>query len=111
MPNASAVQRRHHGREPQHAAINRRILKPHDTARRERHDRHGSPNVRRRRRERSERGKQQALSHQLANDAAAAGAERCADGELALALHAARQQQAGDVGAADGEHEQSRRRT
>ena len=44
---------------------------------------------------------QPALGHELADDAAPRRAERQADADLALTRHAARQQQVGDVGAAD----------
>ena len=46
-----------------------------------------------------------AFGEQLADDPAAAGAERCTNGELAGARGAARQQQVGDVAARDEQHE------
>ena len=51
---------------------------------------------------------QQVLGHQLADDAAPRGAERKADADLALARHAAREQQVGDVGATDHQDQSER---
>jgi hypothetical protein len=50
----------------------------------------------------------EALEHELADDAAAAGAERGAHGDLVAARGAAREQQVGDVGAGDEEDEHDR---
>ena len=47
---------------------------------------------------------QHAFGEQLADDAAAAGADGGADGDLARAAGGARQQQVGDVGAGDQQH-------
>ena len=51
----------------------------------------------------TDRGKQQAFGEQLADNAAAPGADGGSDGDLAGAAHGACQQQAGDVGAGDQE--------
>ena len=54
-------------------------------------------------------GEHQALGQQLADDAPAAGAERGADGDFLLARERAGEEQVGDVGARDEEHEGHRR--
>ena len=51
---------------------------------------------------------QHAFGQQLADDAAAAGADRGADRDLALPAGGADQQQVGDVGAGDQQHEADR---
>ena len=53
-------------------------------------------------------GEQQALDQQLPHDAPARGAHRVAHGDLARPCRRARQQQVGDVGARDQQHEADR---
>ena len=72
----------HHGRQDQHADIDRRVLKAQDTARRQRHDHTDAPMCGGHAESSRERREQQALSHQLTNHSAAARAERGADREL-----------------------------
>ena len=50
-------------------------------------------------------GEQQALDEELAHELAARGAERQPHGDLALAHEAARDEQVGDVGAGDEQHQ------
>ena len=86
--------------------VDRDLVEPrHARSRRAR----GSPAGSRRRQQQAERAaaerQQDALGQQLADDAAAAGAERRADGDLPLPRQRPRQQQVGDVGARDQQHE------
>jgi hypothetical protein len=56
----------------------------------------------------AEHGEQQALDHEQAHEARSAGAEGHAHGDLAPARHAPDQQQVGEIGAGDEEHEAHR---
>jgi hypothetical protein len=55
--------------------------------------------------DRAHQRQQHALREQLADDAAAPGADGGTDGDFAAASHGARQEQIGDVGASDQKHE------
>ena len=54
-------------------------------------------------------GEQKTLDDELPHQPAAPGAERGPDGEFALPLHASREEQTGDIGAADHQNERDRR--
>ena len=108
-PNAIAVtQRQRDGEQPASARRRRRRSSRGSSHRRRRdqrlhrRDRHGDAERRAHHRE------QHALGEELPDQAAAAGADRRADRDLALAHGRAREQQARDVGA--GDHQQERRR-
>ena len=108
-PNAIAVTSRHRDGEQQHAGRRRR-RRPRrgsatgDAATSAFTDRHRDDDAERR----SHRGEQDALGEELADQAAAARANRRAHRDFALAHRRAREQQARDVGARD--HQQERRR-
>jgi hypothetical protein len=57
---------------------------------------------------RARQGQQDAFGEELADDASASGADGDADGDLPAACHGAGQQQVGDVGAGDQQHETDR---
>ena len=105
-------QQRHEGREGEHAAVDahRRTVDADagNVAGIERQQGANADDAERQAEQTAQQRQHQALGHQLARDAAARGADRCANRDFALADGRAHEQQVGHVRARNQQHETHR---
>ena len=101
---------RERGADPEQAGIDGDFERPHgESCRKARHDRDHGP-CEQDAEDRARSTKHQALRQQRASQRTPAGAECCADGELAFTANRARQDQVGDIRAGDDEDHRRRQR-
>ena len=89
-------------------AVDRDRVQPRQTRRAQLHQRIDTPHGNEQSGRAAHGPEHHALREQLADDARAAGAERAPNGNLALADRRSREQQVGDVGTGDQQHEADR---
>ena len=108
QPEDQAGDQRHREREDQGRQIDRHLVETREIRRRQREERRHAPARDDGTAEAGGERQHHALGEELADQAAASGADRRAHDDLAAARRGARQQQIGDVGAGDEQHEAHR---